>query len=522
MPHHLSRKLRWFGSIGLLAMVLLWTVAASGAAHATNPSTPTTPNTSPPTTTPATPTTPSTPDGRAALYVRPAIVFIETAWTFRVLGPVTTTSMGQLRTLRSRCTGFIVSSDGYIGTAGHCVDPEQVRDSVLISFASTVAADQVLLQAVVRAAQARGIRIATANDLLAFILANWKLEGAAAGSGPDRRVFVQHGAAVANLTTEQAWPARVIDYRPLREGDAALIKVERDKLPVAEVSDARHVTIGTPVLAIGFPATNDDVTDVTWEPTFKDGSVSSKRTNGSFPVFEISAALSGGMSGGPTVDRDGRVVGINSYGHARESGAFKFVSSSSLLMELLRTHGVVNQLSDIDETYRSAADAFLSGDLRTAARRLDDVLSRSPAHRQAQDLRVQVADQLAARGESISEPVAEQTAADVSPTSGQDGTDATMIVLIAAAVAASCIGIVVLRARFGVKSARHAAGATPSAASGAASNDAAVAPVAVPVTTADGPSRPWWLDLPVATPQPAQPAPQPPVTAVSAANGHRA
>ncbi len=53
-------------------------------------------------------------------------------------------------------------------------------------------------------------------------------------------------------------PAGVLDVRPLDEGDVALLKVEADNLPSAELGDGSDPAVGTPVLAAGFPQSTDE------------------------------------------------------------------------------------------------------------------------------------------------------------------------------------------------------------------------------------------------------------------------
>ena len=62
--------------------------------------------------------------------------------------------------------------------------------------------------------------------------------------------------------------------------------------------------VGQDIVAIGYPASVDEVTDPDLHPSFKAGQVSSVKTRGQglLTVYELSAAVSGGMSGGPTVD----------------------------------------------------------------------------------------------------------------------------------------------------------------------------------------------------------------------------
>ena len=185
----------------------------------------------------------------------------------------------------------------------------------------------------------------------------------------------------------QALPARVVDARPFDQGDVALLKVETTDLPSVELATDADVQIGTPLLSIGYPASADAVTDPTLEPTNKDGQVSSKKTVGSVPVHETSAALTPGMSGGPTVDLDGRVLGVNSFMPSGESQAFNFIAPSSGLSELLSRNGVHNELGADDKAFRAALDDYYAGHYTAAIAGFDKLLQVAPQHAQATQFR---------------------------------------------------------------------------------------------------------------------------------------
>jgi S1-C subfamily serine protease len=312
---------------------------------------------------------------RAAAIAEPSVVYIETYWHgyvntgnyFGYLGPYDVAMRG---------SGFIVSSDGSIATAGHVVDPG--IDGILPTMMTYAIADLV---------DNGVISAADAPTVYSYGLSTWKVEGEVAGSPPDRMVYVQHGAAVAGLKTGQAWPARVIEFKPLKEGDVALLKVEASDLPVLQVAQDSDIAIGTDVLSIGYPGSSDDVTDATYEPTFKDGKVNSQKTRegGLLPVYETSAALSGGMSGGPTVDLNGNVVGVNSFTIEGETQAFNFLSPASLVREQLTRNNINNALGVADSSYRAGLDAYFAGHYSVAIADFRQVLDRVPSHQMAQE-----------------------------------------------------------------------------------------------------------------------------------------
>lgn len=318
-------------------------------------------------------TTSVTPEEKAAALAMPSIVYIETYYSGFVRLP-SGELVGDAMNYASRCTGFHVGG-GYIVTAGHCVDvTDEGANATFIEMA------------LVRLVENGTLSQEQAEGIYEEALGNWKVEGRTAGRPAEMEAFVQWGNAHGGKKTGDALPARVLESKPLSQGDVAVLKIEKD-LPALEVLPGKDLQIGTPVLAVGYPASSDEVTDQSVEPTFKDGKVSSKKTRegGLLPVYEVSAALSQGMSGGPTIDRSGRVIGLNSFMINGESQAFNFLSPASLITEMLSRVGAKVALSESDRAYRAGLQALWTGDGKTAVTKLQTVLDDYPTHPRAQE-----------------------------------------------------------------------------------------------------------------------------------------
>ncbi len=407
------------------------------------------------------PVTTGTPEEKVAAIVSPAIVYLEQSWRAWVKVPKASELVyfsgyvndGFAFEWGTRCTGFVVNPSGYIVTAGHCVDPgeEGARESAL-RYAVQWLADQ-------------GYIFQRDFDYwLNEAHLMWGVEGQERGSDPDLEVYVQRGVAAGGLKTGEAFPARVVDYSAWSEGDGALLKIEASDLPSLLVASSASISVGTPVLSVGYPGSTDAVTDASYEPTFKEGQINAEKTRegGLLPVYEISAAMSGGMSGGPTVNLNGEVVGVNSFGITGETEAFNFITPASIVTEMMAQNGVTNELGPIDESYRAALDAYYQGDYRTAVTRFDEVLALSPTHEQAQELKVE-ATKLAQTQPS---PTATRAAGEGADEGGFP--TVTVVAIVAAVVVVGALLLVLLR--------RKAAGVAPALASPAV----AQAPAAVP------------------------------------------
>jgi S1-C subfamily serine protease len=361
---------RWLGR--LAAVLLVGLVATAGTAA------------------PALAAQPSfTPEERAAAIVRPSVVYVGIEWEGwvrdqrdgQLWDPEPLTDLIEPIQLAYRCTGFVVSEDGFIVTAGHCVDPGV--EGVALAF----------YEAIVQGYLDAGLLDASGVDsALTELAENSEIEGRAADDPATRNVFVQHGVAVSGINVGEAFPARVVDLSPVSAGDVALIKVDESPLPAVELA-AGEVPVGTEVLAIGYPGSADDISDSTLEPSSKDGTISNLRTDGGVPVYETSAAMTGGMSGGPVVDLDGRVIGLASRIPAAEPQAFNFATASSLIAEMLAGNGVTNQLGQTDVQYRQGLDAYFAGRYSDAIESFDAVVARIPSHQQAQEYRQRAVEQ---------------------------------------------------------------------------------------------------------------------------------
>ncbi|MEN8181226.1 MAG: trypsin-like peptidase domain-containing protein, partial [Myxococcota bacterium] len=105
-------------------------------------------------------------------------------------------------------------------------------------------------------------------------------------------------------------PARILGTD--KQTDIAVLKVDPESpLPVARFGSAERLRVGQWVLAIGNP--------YGLEGTVSFGIVSAKGRNLEIPhvlndFIQTDAMIDRGSSGGPLVDLDGRVIGINSRG----------------------------------------------------------------------------------------------------------------------------------------------------------------------------------------------------------------
>ncbi|MFI7588167.1 trypsin-like peptidase domain-containing protein [Spongisporangium articulatum] len=224
------------------------------------------------------------------------------------------------------CTGFFVTTDGHITTAGHCVERKFGREALIETFLSDQV-DQGLITS------------SEAADLLDGALINWKAEGLENGSAIERKVvaYQPKGLAGAPLADDSE-TARVLDTKPFDEGDTALLKIEATDTPALPVATVDPKT-GSELTAIGFPGSVGKVVDVErLRASFKSGTASSQQVSeGGVPQTEVNADISPGMSGGPTIDPLGNVLGVNSFKIVGEDQNFNFITDTTDLRDWLQS-----------------------------------------------------------------------------------------------------------------------------------------------------------------------------------------
>jgi LPXTG-motif cell wall-anchored protein len=268
----------------------------------------------------------SSDNGNQTASLEKSIVFLQTDWSGFVQVPPGADKAGQgywtdKLKYTVTCTGWYVSKSGDIVTAGHCVDPGNGRQVIIDGYLS----DQ------------------KATNLKDQAYANWVVEGDQKGSpvGRSTRAIQPNGvdgATITSLTTLQ-----VIDSKGPDAGDVALLHLPNmNKETPGLVVAQKAPQVGEQVTSIGFPGDIQDITDQTQiaRASFKSGTVSSDQvTPTGVTQIEVSTQLAPGMSGGPTVNKDDEVVGVNSNGLTKQAG-FNFITYTPDLRTFLQSHNV--------------------------------------------------------------------------------------------------------------------------------------------------------------------------------------
>jgi len=174
---------------------------------------------------------------------------------------------------------------------------------------------------------------------------------------------------------KKKYPARVVGAD--RQTDIALLRITPDvPLPAVEFGVAEDVRVGQWVLAIGNP--------YGLEGTVSFGIVSAKGRNLEIPdllndFIQTDAMIDRGSSGGPLVDLEGRVVGINSRGQGRGIGFTIPIDTALGVMEQIERGGIERGFLGItiQPLDRELADYFDMPD--TTGVVVNSVVAQSPA-----------------------------------------------------------------------------------------------------------------------------------------------
>jgi serine protease Do len=166
---------------------------------------------------------------------------------------------------------------------------------------------------------------------------------------------------IVRLADRREFEAEVIGSDPL--SDIALLKIDADDLPTLKLGDSEALRPGEWVVAIGSP--------FNFEQSVTAGIVSAKgrSTNQQqyVPFIQTDVAINRGNSGGPLLNMDGEVVGINSWILSSGGGymglSFSIpIETASAAARQLREHGKVSrgllgvQVGPVDREMAEALD----------------------------------------------------------------------------------------------------------------------------------------------------------------------
>ena len=195
-------------------------------------------------------------------------------------------------TFRTTCSGFIVNANGYIATAGRCVDLDVATDRLIDVAASDAFKNHPEL--VPDGDSLRELKTEAERD--------WSVVSATRRhrDRPDRKVTATSDVIAGETRDARGLPASVRRVRGPQNGDVALVKVQAQDLPALQLAPASTLKAGTPAVSFGFPSSADLLAGAAFTPSFQEGSIGEEQTvNGGLNrAFEVGTAFSSATSGG--------------------------------------------------------------------------------------------------------------------------------------------------------------------------------------------------------------------------------
>lgn len=253
--------------------------------------------------------------------IEKSIVQLTTISRARVLVPF---GPGDIRpydvTAESTCTGFFVSDNGHIASAGHCVTQDFALRSVYLTLAIEFGD-----MAFVDLAYAEG----------------WQAYGSDPGTPIDVTYYARQPQIEGAVLREQL-PANLVDSIEYDKGDLSLLRVEIGVATPALAIATQSLNLGDPVTAIGFPASVANTVDASRQrASFKTGTVSQQQVNvRGAAATEVNADVSKGMSGGPAINSNLEVVGVISMLSQGETQSFNYITDTDDLRAFIARQGI--------------------------------------------------------------------------------------------------------------------------------------------------------------------------------------
>jgi hypothetical protein len=161
------------------------------------------------------------------------------------------------------------------------------------------------------------------------------------------------------------------------------------------VESQDEVSVGDRVYALGYPGVatfHPNLSAKTvLDPSFTDGVVSAKRlTSEDVAAIQHSAATTHGNSGGPLVNSEGKVVGVDNMGSINDLGlevaGFNFAVACNVVLDFLRENGVQNFVGSTTTEYDKGLAYYYAKMYGSAKAQFQAVTAVFPYHWKAQQL----------------------------------------------------------------------------------------------------------------------------------------
>ncbi len=303
---------------------------------------------------------------RASIFAKGSVVRVLGFWevTFKVGNEEIKEYVGGMG------SGFFVSADGYVVTNAHVVEDIKKGEESARTEAFSALAAKIQKQ--------YAKELEEMSDAQKAELVRTLQQGATA---------VPNAAIVLPDGTKLKYEIKAYG-KPGEGSDVAIIKVDIKDAPNLVVADSDKVLIQDKVLAIGYPGAADmqglldDKSQL--EATINEGAVSAiKRTGAGEPIIQISASITHGNSGGPTINDKGEVIGLSTFGSRGEVQGFNFIVASLTVRKFLAEAKVDTSPSQTSKLWKKGLEELWTLDLDNAIIDFEEVMTLFPVHSEA-------------------------------------------------------------------------------------------------------------------------------------------
>ncbi len=152
--------------------------------------------------------------------------------------------------------------------------------------------------------------------------------------------------------------------------DIAILKIEAKNLPTVKLGDSDRVRLQELVFAFGYPGAADtsflDYKSKMSEVSITRGTISAVKADfKGVPIIQSDVTITHGNSGGPSVNENGEVIGVNSYGEIQinpilgipeDVPGFNYLVPINTAKEFINAAGVKEETSLFNEIYHQALE----------------------------------------------------------------------------------------------------------------------------------------------------------------------
>lgn len=295
-------------------------------------------------------------------------------------------------TLVSIGSGFFVSDDGYLITSAHVVapNPDELKAWVAETYlkAEVDQLSRQLANAIAQNLSASGYRLSLSqrerlrSQALRFFRTHAKVTKVETRTP---KVLMGYQTAGGPAPAKPISAEVVVKGGAIPKKDVALLKVSGQNFFTLPMREGEPAQSGEAVYVLGYPsaATFAKVFDEAsyQEPTLTAGLVSARRVlKEGWEAVQIDADIQPGNSGGPVLDKQGRVVGIAAFqvGGAAGNDRANFIVPVSVVREFLQRANVTPTESITSQLYRQALQDAERQHFKAALEKLEQVEALRP------------------------------------------------------------------------------------------------------------------------------------------------